>query len=367
MGSVTPPPPPLPWGLRGGSNDPPTPSLQEQSSSFQLPKRSQCASGYCRVYALVWVSRRTWCPRCLSTDGGNPHRSAPCRPSGVVLGAEGEGVRPRRAPERFGDWPQNDQQMHLQGRRVMQEEAQVLPLCAAPCLQAGPWFIRHCLGGRTLAGTYAPPLLARRDGAMTPDMPSPCKAPCCWHAQRSHPGARSRQVRATAATRCPAQLANIRFAGVGGFIFGGVPVPPTTAGGGGASIPVSLRGPGQSPVLSFACCVGSLLSVGCCGRYAQPLHSPPRAPKRWWYLCPVYFRLHPTAQRGERVQRPTVAPPMGIMSGVFSGKMQENSDVVSKKTFLPPPFQTGGGQEGRGRVTLFGSCGNWGGLRVCFA
>ena len=28
----------------------------------------------------------------------------------------------------------------------------------------------------------------------------------------------------------------------------------------------SLRGPGQSPVLSFACCVGLLLSVGRCGR-----------------------------------------------------------------------------------------------------
>ena len=29
---------------------------------------------------------------------------------------------------------------------------------------------------------------------------------------------------------------------------------------------VSLRGPGQSPALPFACCVGSLCSVGCCGR-----------------------------------------------------------------------------------------------------
>ena len=29
---------------------------------------------------------------------------------------------------------------------------------------------------------------------------------------------------------------------------------------------VSLRGPGQSPVLPFSCCVGSLLSVGRCGR-----------------------------------------------------------------------------------------------------
>ena len=27
-----------------------------------------------------------------------------------------------------------------------------------------------------------------------------------------------------------------------------------------------LRGPGRSPVLPFACCVGSLLSVGRCGR-----------------------------------------------------------------------------------------------------
>ena len=29
-----------------------------------------------------------------------------------------------------------------------------------------------------------------------------------------------------------------------------------------------LRGPGQSPVLPFACCVGSLLSVGRCGRFS---------------------------------------------------------------------------------------------------
>ena len=29
---------------------------------------------------------------------------------------------------------------------------------------------------------------------------------------------------------------------------------------------ISLRGPGQSPVLPFACCVGSLRSVGRCGR-----------------------------------------------------------------------------------------------------
>ena len=39
-----------------------------------------------------------------------------------------------------------------------------------------------------------------------------------------------------------------------------------------------LRGPGRSPVLPFACCVGSLLSVGRCGRCSC---SPPprRSPK----------------------------------------------------------------------------------------
>ena len=30
-------------------------------------------------------------------------------------------------------------------------------------------------------------------------------------------------------------------------------------------VDVPLRGPGQSPILPFACCVGSLLSVGRCG------------------------------------------------------------------------------------------------------
>ena len=38
---------------------------------------------------------------------------------------------------------------------------------------------------------------------------------------------------------------------------------------------VSLRGPGQSPVLPFACCVGSLLSVGRCGRCSCCRPPPP--------------------------------------------------------------------------------------------
>ena len=48
---------------------------------------------------------------------------------------------------------------------------------------------------------------------------------------------------------------------------------PCTKGGGGLTpcvtfrlVVVSLRSPGQSPVLPFACCAGSLLSVGRCGR-----------------------------------------------------------------------------------------------------
>ena len=34
-------------------------------------------------------------------------------------------------------------------------------------------------------------------------------------------------------------------------------------------VAVSVRGPGQSPVLPFACCVGSLRSVGRCGRCSR--------------------------------------------------------------------------------------------------
>ena len=36
------------------------------------------------------------------------------------------------------------------------------------------------------------------------------------------------------------------------------------------------RGPGQSPVLPFACCVGSLLSVGRCGRCSCWPRTPPQ-------------------------------------------------------------------------------------------
>ena len=48
----------------------------------------------------------------------------------------------------------------------------------------------------------------------------------------------------------------------GGSFFGGPPPPRVKF----RRVVVPLRGPGQSPVLPFACCVGSLRSVGRCGR-----------------------------------------------------------------------------------------------------
>jgi hypothetical protein len=65
--------------------------------------------------------------------------------------------------------------------------------------------------------------------------------------------------------------------------------PPAPRGGGLANGPqapprvtfrrvvVSLRGPGQSPVLPFACCVGLLLSVGC---FQGPIQQDHR-----WTIC----------------------------------------------------------------------------------
>ena len=50
-----------------------------------------------------------------------------------------------------------------------------------------------------------------------------------------------------------------------------------------------LRGPGQSPVLPFACCVGLLLSVGRCGRCSPPFTHPHQ--KRFpWGKSEIYSR-----------------------------------------------------------------------------
>ena len=82
---------------------------------------------------------------------------------------------------------------------------------------------------------------------------------------------------------------------------------------------VSLRGPGQSPVLPFACCVGSLRSVGRCGRCSSPppdtealCHPPPppcmtsqgtagrcRSPPSLAVSCSALQRLRPTLPCGD--------------------------------------------------------------------
>ena len=46
---------------------------------------------------------------------------------------------------------------------------------------------------------------------------------------------------------------------------------------------VSLRGPGQSPVLSFPCCIGSLLSVSRCGRCSRWCRFRVRGAQ--WLVC----------------------------------------------------------------------------------
>ena len=63
---------------------------------------------------------------------------------------------------------------------------------------------------------------------------------------------------------------------------------------------VPLRGPGQSPARPFACCVGSLRSVGRCGRCsgwcrfrvrrAQYRPAPPPPPRPAPYGCAITFR-----------------------------------------------------------------------------
>ena len=78
---------------------------------------------------------------------------------------------------------------------------------------------------------------------------------------------------------------------------------------------VSLRGPGQSPVLPFACCVGSLLSVGRCGRQKAP--PPP----------PVASSLQRTGQRC-----PTLSPPK---STVDVGKPECLVSSYVLQTFVP--------------------------------
>ena len=88
---------------------------------------------------------------------------------------------------------------------------------------------------------------------------------------------------------CPTRRCGISFCKISSFA-------TTTSGSGGRGrgskggapcvtfrrVVVSLRGPGQSPVLPFACCVGSLRSVGRCGRCSCWCRSRVRVPPLLW-------------------------------------------------------------------------------------
>ena len=105
-----------------------------------------------------------------------------------------------------------------------------------------------------------------------------------------------------------------------------IPPPPVPF----RPVAVSLRGPGQSPVLPFACCVGSLRSVGRCGRCSFcGVVSASAGPSSWRtggyaggcggsfeaLCCPSPHRVqvgHHTPRRGSVCVRPhrSTPPPM---------------------------------------------------------
>ena len=62
-------------------------------------------------------------------------------------------------------------------------------------------------------------------------------------------------------------------------------------------VAVSLRGPGQSPVLPSACCVGSLRSVGRCGRCSCWCRSRGSVPGLCWSLRGSFDAPPPPAKR----------------------------------------------------------------------
>ena len=71
------------------------------------------------------------------------------------------------------------------------------------------------------------------------------------------------------------------------FVFQDPETPPPPPPCDIPSVVAPLRGPGRSPVLPFACCVGSLLSVGRCGRcscwcrfHVREAQPPPLPPAR---------------------------------------------------------------------------------------
>ena len=77
---------------------------------------------------------------------------------------------------------------------------------------------------------------------------------------------------------------------------------------------VSLQGPGQSPVLPFACCVGSLRSVGRCGRCSRwcrfHVRGAPSLVCRGCAGCGGMCRSWRPVPRSRTPRDPPVLPPM---------------------------------------------------------
>ena len=107
---------------------------------------------------------------------------------------------------------------------------------------AGPLQIRHCARGRGGGGGSA--------GA------SACAR------LRPYPSAPRPWTRPLRCAMAPKKGRTKRAPEAPGSVFGRSPPPCVTF----RLVVAPLRGPGRSPVLPFACCVGSLLSVGRCGR-----------------------------------------------------------------------------------------------------
>ena len=144
-----------------------------------------------------------------------------------------------------------------------------------------------------------------------------------------------------------------------------VPPPPPCATF--RPVVVSLRGPGQSPVRPFACCVGSLLSVGRCGRCSCWCRFRVRG-AQWLVcrgLCWMWRDVPFACQRrpingvlrnspppagfvwGPGQPRP-IRPPTHIRNIFLRQKLKfiEGADFRYKTFFLasdPPPLSRGGG------------------------
>ena len=130
---------------------------------------------------------------------------------------------------------------------------------------------------------------------------------------------------------------------------------------------VSVRGPGQSSVLPSACCVGSLRSVGRCGRCScwcrcRVRAPPPQSPSR----NSIRARLQPADERGTRPRVGRGHHPGGwanTAGGCRHECRRVSASVAPAATLLcrinPDPAQVGRFKGNRRRVATRGGCGRF--------